>query len=203
MLKTDETARLFETLADDSGDKNVKLPLVALSRGKDIELLSNIKSLQSFNGLAIAKSSAITAQLNVIPISVSYQLDIYTKTYEEGDEYVRNFLFKLINNPQIVIDIPYNDAWVRHTANIRVDSSVSDTSDITEHLFAGQFTRWSIKFELQDAFLFNVPHKKNWRIWIDEKEYLYYSSTLEIYNDVGYKNLISSEEIPVGLVKMG
>lgn len=110
MLKTDETKRLFETLADDSGDKNVKLPLVALSRGKDIELLSNIKNLQSFNGLAIAKSTAVTAQLNVIPVRVDYQLDIYTKTYEEGDEYVRNFLFKLINNPQIVIDIPYNDS---------------------------------------------------------------------------------------------
>jgi hypothetical protein len=71
-----------------------------------------------------------------------------------------------------VIDIPYNDTWVRHTANIRVDSSVSDTSDITEHLFSGQFTRWSIKFELQDAFLFNVPVKKNWRLWVDEEEYL-------------------------------
>lgn len=164
VLKTDETARLFETLADDSGDKNVKLPLIALSRGKDIELLSNIKSLQSFNGLSLYKNQKETIQLNVIPIKVDYQLDIYTKTYEEGDEYLRNFLFKLINNPQIVIDIPYNDTWVRHTANIRVDSSVSDTSDITEHLFAGQFTRWSIKFELQDAFLFNVPVKKNWRL---------------------------------------
>lgn len=49
---------------------------------------------------------------------------------------------------------------------------MSDTSDITEHLFAGQFTRWSIKFELQDAFLFNVPVKKNWRLWVDEEEYL-------------------------------
>lgn len=172
ILKTDETARLFETLADDSGDKSVKLPLIALSRGKDIELLSNIKSLQSFNGLSLYQSQKETIQLNVIPIKVDYQLDIYTKTYEEGDEYLRNFLFKLINNPQIVIDIPYNDTWVRHTANIRVDSSVSDTSDITEHLFAGQFTRWSIKFELQDAFLFNVPVKKNWRLWVDEEEYL-------------------------------
>lgn len=84
-----------------------------------------------------------------------------------------------------------------------MDSNISDTSDITEHLFAGQFTRWSIKFELQDAFLFNVPHKKNWRIWIDEKEYLDYSSTLELYNDTTYESLIEAEDVPVGLVKMG
>ena len=109
-MKTDETKRLFETKADDTNDKPIKLPFITLSRSNDIELLSSIKNLRSFNGLTVSKTQESTLQMNVIPIKVEYQLDIYTKTYEEGDEYLRNFLFKLINNPQIVIDIPYNDA---------------------------------------------------------------------------------------------
>ena len=39
----------------------------------------------------------------------------------------------------------------------------SDTSDIPNHLFAGQFYRWTIQLELQDGFLFSIPYKKNWR----------------------------------------
>jgi hypothetical protein len=82
-----------------------------------------------------------SAQLNVIPIKLVYQLDIYTKTYEEGDEYLRNFLFKLINNPVIKIAIPYNGVEIEHIANIRVLDTVSDTSAISERIFSGQFTR--------------------------------------------------------------
>lgn len=127
--------------ADEDRDAALKLPFIALSRSKDVELLSNIKTLQSFNGLTVSKTEKQTIQLNVIPVKVEYQLDIYTRTYEEGDEYLRNFLFKLINNPKLIIDIPYQDLWLRHVANLRVLSNVSDTSDITEKLFSDEFTR--------------------------------------------------------------
>lgn len=82
-----------------------------------------------------------TLQMNVIPIKVNYQLDIYTKTEDEGDEYLRNFLFKLINNPTMVITIPYSNSYLQHIVNIRVESSVADTSEISQRLFSGQFTR--------------------------------------------------------------
>ena len=106
---------------------------------------------------------ATTVHLNVIPVKTTYQLDIYTKRRVEGDEYVRQYLFKLINNPQIVIEIPYNNYIVKHTANLRVLNTVSDTSDIPTHIFAGQFYKWTIQLELQDGFLFSIPQKKNWR----------------------------------------
>lgn len=141
VLKPDESRRLFELKADEDRDAALKLPFIALSRSKDVELLSNIKTLQSFNGLTVSKTEKQTIQLNVIPVKVEYQLDIYTRTYEEGDEYLRNFLFKLINNPKLIIDIPYQDLWLRHVANLRVLSNVSDTSDITEKLFSDEFTR--------------------------------------------------------------
>ncbi len=164
VLKPDETKKLFEETADDNNDKPFKLPLIALSRNPDITLLSNTKQSRSFDGLKILGTPEQTAQLNIIPIKVEYKLDIYTKTYEDGEEYLRNFLFKLINNPAIAIDIPYNGAHIKHIANLRVLNTVSDTSAITERIFSGQFTRWTIQIELQDGFLFSIPYRNNWKI---------------------------------------
>jgi hypothetical protein len=165
VLSPDESNRLIQLTAEDSNDKPLKLPLIAISRNKDIELESAIKQNRSFDGLIIDKDckNATTVHLNVIPIKTTYQLDIYTKKRIEADEYVRQYLFKLINNPQIIIEIPYNNYVVRHTANLRVLNTISDTSDIPTHVFAGQFYKWTIQLELQDGFLFSIPQKQGWR----------------------------------------
>lgn len=166
VLSPDESSRLIQLEAEDSGDKALRLPLIAISRNKDIEIESAIKQNKSFDGLIIGKDheTATTVHLNVIPIKTTYQLDIYTKKRIEADEYVRQYLFKLINNPQIIIEIPYNGYLVRHTANLRVLNTVSDTSDISNHVFAGQFYKWTIQIELQDGFLFSIPQKQGWKL---------------------------------------
>ena len=166
VLSPDESNKLIQLMAEDSEDKPIKLPVIAISRNKDIEIESAIKQSKSFDGLVIdhdAKTAA-TVHLNVIPIKTTYQLDIYTKRRIEADEYVRQYLFKLINNPQIIIEIPYNNFIVRHTANLRVLNTVSDTSDIPTHIFSGQFYKWTIQLELQDGFLFSIPQKQGWKL---------------------------------------
>ena len=169
VLSPDESTRLIQLQAEDSNDQPLKLPLISISRNRDIEIDSTIKQNKSFDGLIIDtdETNATTVHLNVIPITTTYQLDIYTKKRIEADEYVRQYLFKLINNPQIIIDIPYNRAnnncIVRHTANLRVLNTVSDTSDIPTHIFPGQFYKWTIQLELQDGFLFSIPQKQNWK----------------------------------------
>lgn len=168
VLKPDETKRLFELTAEDNKDKAFKLPMVAISRNNDIELLTAIKNPQSFDGLRLLNNSNQTLMLNIIPIRLQYQLDIYTKKSDEADEYVRSFLFKLINNPLLKINIPYNNTFLEHTANIRVLDTVSDTSDISERIFSGQFYRWTIQLEVQDAFLFSLPYRNNWQFVLND-----------------------------------
>ena len=170
VLKPDESKRFFELTAEDNKDEKFKLPLLAVSRNNDIDITLTIKNPRSYDGLKIHQTEDTTVQFNVIPIRLQYQLDIYTKTFEECDEYVRNFLFKLINNPVIKIEIPYNDVNIEHIANIRVLSPVSDTSSISERLFSGQFTRFTIQFEIQDAFLFSIPYRKNWKLYIADDD---------------------------------
>lgn len=185
VLHPDETKRLLELILDDKKDRAVTLPVIALSRKDEIELLSTTKSSKTFDGIRVisdgtptdfSKLSGIQYQkaleripeythlINVIPIKPEYQLDIYAKTAMECEEYVRNFLFKLINNPKMYIDIPYNDLKLRHVTNIRVLSQIANTSGIGERLFSGQFTRWTIQLELHDAFLFSIPYKRNWTL---------------------------------------
>ncbi len=169
VLSPDESSRLIQLMADDSKDRPMTLPVIAISRNKDIELESAIKQNKSFDGFVIDKdnTTATTIHMNVIPIKTTYQLDIYTKKRIEADEYVRQYLFKLINNPQIIIDIPYphkDNCVLRHTANIRVLNTISDTSDIPTHIFAGQFYKWTIQLELQDGFLFSIPQKQGWKL---------------------------------------
>ena len=168
VLSPDESNRLIQVQAEDSKDKPLKLPLIAISRNKDIEIESTIKQNKSFDGYILKKDSTTTdtttVHLNVIPIKTTYQLDIYTKKRIEADEYIRQYLFKLINNPQIIIEIPYNNCVIRHTANLRVLNTISDTSDIPTHIFAGQFYKWTIQLELQDGFLFSIPQKQGWKL---------------------------------------
>jgi hypothetical protein len=143
--------------------------LIAISRNKDIEIESVIKQNKSFDGLIVGQDDVkmSTVHLNVIPIKTTYQLDIYTKKRIEADEYVRQYLFKLINNPQIIVEMTYNNYIIRHTANLRVLNTVSDTSDIPTHVFAGQFYKWTIQLELQDGFLFSIPQKQGWRLGVE------------------------------------
>lgn len=183
VLSPDESNRLIQLTAEDSGDKPLNLPVIAISRNKDIELLSTIKQNKSFDGLVIksdiAKNSVV--HFNVIPIKTTYQIDFYTKTRAEVDEYVRQYLFKLINNPQIIIKIHYNNYIVEHTANLRVLNTISDTSDISTHIFPGQFYKWTIQLELHDGFLFSLPNKATWSIAegpVDPVE-----DAEELYND--------------------
>ena len=187
VLKPEESNRFYKLTADDNKDTKFKLPLIALSRSNDLPLISNIKQSKSFDGLKLHSDEAVTVHLNIIPVLPSYQLDIYTKTAEEGDEYIRNFLFKLINNPKIIIEIPYNDLKIKHVANIRILDTVSDTSNISEHLFPGQFTRWTIQMEVHDAFLFSIPYKNNWHFVLDNE--------LEITDDLSTIGEIEPVEI--------
>ena len=164
VLSPNDSTRLFQLKADEQLDKPLILPLVAISRDSDYEILSTAKKPLSYDGGHIAATEDESELLNAIPIKLSYQLDIYCKYFAEADEYVREFIFKLINHPSISIELPYNDSKIKHDSTISLESTVTDNSNIPERLIPGQFTRLSIRFNLDDAYLFSIPFMKNWKI---------------------------------------
>ena len=41
-----------------------------------------------------------------IPINITYNIDIYTQRYDEGDEYLRAMVFNIVNQPKMKVVIP-------------------------------------------------------------------------------------------------
>lgn len=166
VLSPSDTTRLFQISADENNDKPLTLPLIALSRDSSFEIVNTNKRALSYDGAHIGANYKTSELLNAIPIKIGYQLDIYTKYFAEADEYTRNFIFNLINYPTVRIEIPYNKSNLPHNSTIILNQTVTDNSSIPERLIAGQFTRMSLKFNIDDAYLFSVPMMDNW--WVEE-----------------------------------
>lgn len=165
----DETARLFSYMADITDDKPLQLPLIALRREPEITLLNANKVPLSHNGAVYQADASYLGdeyknksfQLNAIPIKINYQLDIYTRYQKEADEYLRNFVFNIVNYPKLQVTIPYENINLDHESNIKLISTLTDNSAIPERLYPGQFTRWTLKFFVDDAYLWSIPVKDN------------------------------------------
>lgn len=158
VLSPEETTRLLEIKEDQGKDNPIMLPFVALSRDRDIKILNRQKRLMSFSGMKIGTTEGEEViQLNAIPIELGYQLDIYARTMQQADEFVRNFVFNFINYPNLNVVIPYNNVNYTHMSTIWLEDTVTDSSDIKERLFPGQFVRFTLRLTVDDAYLFSVP----------------------------------------------
>lgn len=168
ILKPDETTRFFEITSDQNFDRPIQLPLISISRDKDITILNTQKQVKTFDGIALKSNNEISMPINVIPIEIGYQIDIFTRHMVEADAFIREFVFNFINYPKLKVNIPYNDANLVHESNLWIDSSITDNSDISEKLFSDQFVRFTIKLTVDDAYLFSLPYKENTKLELVE-----------------------------------
>lgn len=155
-----ETVRLFEITADENKD-SIKLPLIAIRRAPTVDILSTNKKPLSFDAKTLEANIKKSLQLNAIPININYQIDIYTRFAEEADEYVRNFVFNIINFSKLMVTLPYHDKDIKHVSNIRLQPTINDNSAIPERLVAGQFTRQTLAIYIDDAYLFDLRYRDN------------------------------------------
>ena len=165
----DETKRIFEYKADITDDKPIELPLITIRRNPRMTVLNTSKQPMTFDGWKRNNNGEKGDMLNGIPIQLNYSIDIYTRFLEEAEEYVRNFVYNIINYPKLFIEIPYNDSKYIHNANIILNSDINDNSDIPERLMPGQFTRKTIEIIIDDAYLFDYRTKDTWRIEAEVK----------------------------------
>ena len=164
ILAPDEVSRLYQWKADTTNDAPIELPLIAITRDRDFNIRITAKRAMSHEGLVFNSEDGISDHLNAIPITINYNVNIYTRTLEQADEYMRNFVFNLINYPTLKIEIPYNDSKLEYTSFLTLQPEISDNSDIPERLIAGQFSRMTVRFALNDAYLFSYNHKKVSRV---------------------------------------
>lgn len=159
ILGVDQTKELFEYNATINNDRPLQLPLISIARGRDITITQTAKRQMSYAGKIFNSDGNISDHLNAIPISILYQINIYTRYLTEADEYVRNFVFNIINHPQITVKIPYNGCPLSYSSFITIEDTISDNSDIPERLISGQFTRMTLNIRLNDAYLFSYNRR--------------------------------------------
>jgi hypothetical protein len=160
----DETRRMFEIIADESNDKPIKLPIICVKRGLGFNLNSTTKRPLSFDGFSVEASVKKSMQLNAISITIPYQIDIYTRYMKEADEYARSIIFNIVNSPKVTVTIPYNNVELEHDSNLRLSHNIDDNSSIPERAVAGQFTRYTLNIEMDDAYLFDARIRENYTI---------------------------------------
>lgn len=170
VLGPDESDQLFRWKADITNDKPIELPLISIKRDSDISIGITAKRRMSYEGKIFSNNGLTTDHLNAIPMTLSYQIDIYTRYRNEADEYMRNFVYNIVNHPKMTIDIPYNDSNKQQDSFISLEGTVSDTSDIPERLIVGQFTRYTIPIKVIDAYLFSYNFKDIQKVGLAEIE---------------------------------
>lgn len=159
-----ETRQTFMSVIDENKDKPIKLPLITLTRNGGFTINNPNKQPLAFSGVVIDGTMEKAAQLNAIPITINYQLDIYTRYMSEADELVRAFIFNFVNYPKIEVILPYNGMDAKHISSVRISPQVEDNSDIPERLIPHQFTRETFNVTIDDAYLFDIKIRENLRI---------------------------------------
>lgn len=163
ILGVNESTDLFRYRLDIKDDKPLTLPIISLSRSPTVTITSTNKKPLTYDGYKVESANSKTNQLNAIPITISYQIDVYTRYDEEGQEYMRNFIFNLINYPKVDIEVPYNNSKLILNSYIEIQSEYTDNSDIPERLIRDQFFRHTLNFTLY-AHLYDYRAYNNWRI---------------------------------------
>lgn len=159
VMSPDDSAKLFMWKADITNDKPIELPLIVLTRDSNIKFDITAKRTMSFSGKTFNSNRSKADHLNAIPVTLNYQLNIYTRYREEADEYLRNFIFNFVNHPKMVIDIPYNDSNLQYTSFISLEGTATDNSSIPERLVSGQFFRYTLNLIISDAYMFSYNFK--------------------------------------------
>lgn len=124
-------------------------------------IVNTSKRPLTYDGAVVNQNIETSRSVNAIPITIQYQLDVYTRYLYEADSYVRDLVFNLINHPTVTIRIPYKGLEKTHSAKITLASDVVDNSDIPERLIKGQFSRMSLSFTIEDAYLWDVRDRKH------------------------------------------
>lgn len=163
ILGVDQSTDLFKYRLDMNNDKPLSLPIISLSRDSRIGITNTVKRPLTYDGLKVESANGKTNQLNMIPISIGYQLDVYTRYDEEAQEYMRNFIFNFINYPKVDLEIPYNNSKLIMNAYISINNEYNDNSNVPEKLVRDQFSRQTLSFTLTGS-LYDYRAYDNWKI---------------------------------------
>src|SRR5574344_1129593 len=78
VLGPDDSTKLFMWRSDITDDKPIELPLITLTRDSSVKFDITAKRPMSFSGKTFNSTGEKSDHLNAIPMTLTYQLNIYT-----------------------------------------------------------------------------------------------------------------------------
>lgn len=163
----EDAKSIFELNADRTDDKPLKLPLICVTRATGYHVTIPTEQPLSYDGLTLEATADKSLQLNAIPISIQYQLEIYTRYFKDADELARNMIFNLVNFPKVTVAMKYNEEQFYHDSTITLNPEVVDGSAIPERMIKGQFTKLVLSLDINDAYLWDIRVRDNYTIDVD------------------------------------
>lgn len=117
----------------------------------------------------------------VIPITINYQLDVWTRDRITNDALVREILWYYHLRPTLLVKILHGLNMV-HTFNIMFNSEIEDNSDIHNINNRGNIVRSTLTFYTEDAYLWKTHHTPI--VGIDLKTNFYYDVATDGYKQI-------------------
>lgn len=187
MADADQVFNIIGQMNDDQ----IVMPFVSLQR-LSWQLNLDRQMAQTFIGDKVViqnpenPSEKIEIRAQVIPITINYQLDVWTRDRITNDALVRELLFYYHLRPTLLVKVLHGLNMV-HTFNITFNSEIEDNSDIHNVNNRGNIVRSTLTFYTEDAYLWKANHQPIVGIDLNTSfNYGLQEEYREIYRDMGY-----------------
>lgn len=154
---------VFNIIGDLSDDR-IDMPLISLQRNS-WTLASKKPQYMIWSGYPVKEdydndgTIDKISRIQAIPITINYQLDVWTRDRITNDAIMREIIFYYTQRPTLLVKIPHGLDLV-HDFNIFFENDIEDNSDIVDHVNRGQFFRQTVGVYTDDAYLWKSDIRK-------------------------------------------
>lgn len=165
----------FRVLGQLDGD-NITLPFISLQR-LSWQLNLDRQMSQTFVGDKVTIQNPdnplerLEVRAQVIPITINWQLDVWTRDRITNDALVREILWYYHLRPTLLVNVLHG-LNIKHTFNIMFNSEIEDNSDIHNVDNRGNLVRSTLTFYAEDCYLWKAHHEPI--VGIDVNTMFYY-----------------------------
>ena len=178
--------QMYNIVGQLNGDRPI-LPFVSLQR-LNWQLNLDRQGYQTFIGDQVYtrlasdnKPQEVRAQ--VIPITINWQLSVWTADRITNDALVREILWYYHLRPSLLVYVQHG-LNIAHKFNIYFNSGIEDNSDIANHINNGSYFRQDLSLYSDDTYLWKANYVNKVEVAPD----LYFNYGLSNVTDPSYNN---------------
>lgn len=186
------TDQMYNIIGQLNEDQPI-LPFISLQR-LNWQLNLDRQGYQTFIGDRVytrlgTDNKPIEVRAQVIPITINWQLSVWTRDRITNDALVREILWYYHLRPSLLVYVQHG-INIGHKFNIYFNSGIEDNSDIANHINNGTYFRQDLSLYSDDSYLW----KANYQDKVEIAPHLYFNYGLDTGKN---SNTISDIDIEI------